>query len=205
MKIHHLTHINNLENILMYGLKSRNFLNKASIEFEDTAEIGIIKKREKLNNCIPFHIDEIQEKHGVPYNFTVCKVHSPENMVFLLTDTSKLPQEKIQYLLGHPASNDYSMYSDEKEFVDNFNKRYEKIVEIYEGRFPYNEQDVKSLLMSEVLLDFEEISLNLSDWDFIVFSEVAKRRVDKILNEYFVEKKAIIDENKFFKGFYKRR
>lgn len=55
--MHHITHINNLENILKNGLKSRNELLSQNIDFEDTADCKIVEKRGILNNYIPFHID----------------------------------------------------------------------------------------------------------------------------------------------------
>ena len=55
--LHHISHINNLENILKNGLKSRNELLSQNIDFEDTADCKIVEKRGILNNYIPFHID----------------------------------------------------------------------------------------------------------------------------------------------------
>jgi hypothetical protein len=55
--LYHITHINNLENILKNGLKSRNKLLSQDIDFEDTADCKIVEKRGILNNYIPFHID----------------------------------------------------------------------------------------------------------------------------------------------------
>ena len=55
--LYHITHINNLENILKNGLKSRNELLSQDIDFEDTADRKIVEKRGILNNYIPFHID----------------------------------------------------------------------------------------------------------------------------------------------------
>ena len=66
MWIHHLTHIENLEDILEKGLKPRNELNQN--EFRNTANDEIINKREKyqsnndnnkiknLNNYIPYFL-----------------------------------------------------------------------------------------------------------------------------------------------------
>ena len=55
--LYHITHINNLENILKNGLKSRNELLSQDIDFEDTADCKIVEKRGILNNYIPFHIN----------------------------------------------------------------------------------------------------------------------------------------------------
>ena len=64
--IHHLTHINNLDNILKNELMARNKLKELDYEFTDTAENDIILKRNELNNCIPFHFSFIQEVYGIP-------------------------------------------------------------------------------------------------------------------------------------------
>ena len=92
MEIHHLTHIENLKNILEKGLKPRNKLEKN--EFRNTADNKIINKREEyksnnsnieiknLNDYIPFHINELQEQYRIPYNYVVCKKEGNENMIF---------------------------------------------------------------------------------------------------------------------------
>ena len=48
MEIHHLTHIENLKNILEKGLKPRNELNQN--EFRNTANNEIINKRGKYQS-----------------------------------------------------------------------------------------------------------------------------------------------------------
>lgn len=79
--MHHITHIDNLESILKNGLKSRNELLN-NINFKDTADPEIITKRESLNNYIPFHIDWVQNEHGIPYNYVVCQKNDYDNMIF---------------------------------------------------------------------------------------------------------------------------
>lgn len=64
MRIHHLTSIKNLENILKEGLLSRNKLKENNIFFNDTANKNIIEKRDNLNSYIPFHINWLQKKMG---------------------------------------------------------------------------------------------------------------------------------------------
>lgn len=102
--IHHLTHLNNLENILKNGLMGRNKLKELKCKFTDTAENDIILKRNELNNYIPFHFSFIQKEYGIPYNYVVCKKEKPENMIFLVA-TIKVNESKIlDFLLYHPVS-----------------------------------------------------------------------------------------------------
>ena len=115
--LHHISHINNLENILKNGLKSRNELLSQDIDFEDTADCKIVEKRGILNNYIPFHINWVQKVHKIPYNYTICNNNGYDNMIFLWVDPIKaLEKYSMKYFLYHPISS-YCMEFDNLEDV----------------------------------------------------------------------------------------
>jgi len=101
-----------LENILKNGLKSRNELLSQDIDFEDTADRKIVEKRGILNNYIPFHIDWIQDVHGIPYNYAIFEKNGYDNMIFLDSDWSIIVYseesfKKVKELL-EKHQNDYA-------------------------------------------------------------------------------------------------
>ena len=119
--LHHISHINNLENILKNGLKSRNELLSQDIDFEDTADRKIVEKRGILNNYIPFHIDWIQDVHGIPYNYAIFEKNAYDNMIFLWVDPIKANKKYlIKYFLYHPTSS----YCTECENLEDFSKKF---------------------------------------------------------------------------------
>ena len=149
--IHHLTHINNLDNILKNELMARNKLKELDYEFTDTAENDIILKRNELNNCIPFHFSFIQEVYGIPYNYAVCKKRKPEEMIFLVA-TIKVDNSKLfDFLLYHPVSEYCEKFNSFSSFYNSFLEEIKKYTNEI-GFINYSEQEVKNLLMSEQLI-----------------------------------------------------
>ena len=181
--MHHITHINNLESILKNGLKSRNeLLSQESIIFEDTADPDIIRKRESLNNYIPFHIDWFQNAHGIPYNYVICNKNGYDNMIFLYIDSKKAKEKYLmKYFFYHPTSN----YCTECKNLEDFSKKFKTEKQELEEKlsFDYNEQQVKEFRMSEFLILKNTIFLD-SDWSIIVYSEESSKKVKKLLEEY---------------------
>lgn len=181
--LHHITHIDNLESILKNGLKSRNeLLGSTDIDFEDTADPDIIQKRDFLNNYIPFHIDWIQNSHGIPYNYVICNKYGYNNMIFLYINPEKASKKySMEYFLYHPLSNYVKKYNNLKDFSNSFKLELEKLKKEY--NFDYNIQQVKEFRMSEVLILKNTIFLD-DDWIIIVYSEESFKKVKEIIEKY---------------------
>ena len=185
--IHHLTHINNLDNILKNELMARNKLKELNYEFTDTAENDIILKRNELNNCIP-------------YNYAVCKKRKPEDMIFLVA-TIKVDNSKLlDFLLYHPVSEYCEKFSSFSSFYNSFLEEIKKYTNEI-GFINYSEQEVKNLLMSELLFNCDKIKID-KNWQIWVYSEEIK---EKILNKYEINYKNIenlpevmVDINKIY-------
>ena len=202
MWIHHLTHIENLENILEKGLKPRNKLNQN--EFRNTANDEIINKREKyqsnndnnkiknflgevnmkkiianLNNYIPFHINELHKKYGIPYNYAVCKKEGNKNMIILSCKTENLLFKEIVYQLYHPVSNYKCEYitNNEEKFIKKFKKEERKLKNEY--NFDYSNQRVKEFLMSEILV--KGILYLDNKWKIYVYSDEIKNKIENCI------------------------
>ena len=198
--IHHLTHINNLDNILKNELMARNKLKELDYEFTDTAENDIILKRNELNNCIPFHFSFIQEVYGIPYNYAVCKKRKPEEMIFLVA-TIKVDNSKLfDFLLYHPVSEYCEKFNSFSSFYNSFLEEIKKYTNEI-GFINYSEQEVKNLLMSELLVNYDKIKID-KNWQIWVYSQEVKLEIEKKFEKNYenVENlpEIIVDENKIY-------
>ena len=162
--MHHISHINNLENILKNGLKSRNELLSQDIDFEDTADCKIVEKRGILNNYIPFHINWVQKVHKIPYNYTICNNNGYDNMIFLWVDPIKaLEKYSMKYFLYHPISSYCMEFDNLEDFSAKFKSEKERLKREY---------------------DFDYILFLDSDWSIIVYSEESFKKVKELLEKY---------------------
>ena len=197
MWIHHVTKIENLEKILKEGLLSRNELLKNKIKFEDIANKNIIQERNGLNNYIPFHINILQTKWGIPYNYRILKTYGAENIIFLTCNIDELTDYNVECFLYHPISN----YK--RKFLV---KDFKKMLEIEEnklisnGYLDYNDNKIQQFLMSEILIE-SKVVLN-EKWRIYVYSDIQRKWVLKILQRYNLDIVVRVDEERYvYRGF----
>ncbi len=197
MWIHHVTEIENLEKILKEGLLSRNELLKNKIKFEDIANKNIIQERNGLNNYIPFHINILQKKWGIPYNYRILKNYGVENIIFLTCNIDELTDYNVECFLYHPISN----YK--RKFLV---KDFKKMLEIEEnklisnGYLDYNDNKIQQFLMSEILIE-SKVVLN-KKWRIYVYSDIQRKWVLKILQRYNLDIVVRVDEERYvYRGF----
>ena len=189
MWIHHVTKIENLKKILKEGLLSRNELLKNKIKFEDIANKNIIQERNGLNNYIPFHINTLQKKWGIPYNYRILKNYGAENIIFLTCNIDELTDYNVECFLYHPISN----YK--RKFLV---KDFKKMLEIEEnklisnGYLDYNDNKIQQFLMSEILIE-SKVVLN-EKWRIYVYSDIQRKWVLKILQRYNLDIVVRVDE-----------
>ncbi|MGL6130958.1 MAG: DarT ssDNA thymidine ADP-ribosyltransferase family protein [Fusobacteriaceae bacterium] len=196
--MHHLTPIDNLASILSKGILARNSVNN----FSDTADPDIIQERKNiggldLNNFVPFHLDFLQKDHEISYNHIVLRNNGKENMVFIISTPEKLKCTAINmiYFLYHPASNYAKKFLKWADYSKTTTTEYKTLKKENKGKLNYRDNRTQQFLMSEILVpDFFKIK-NIEK--LIVFGEVPKKRVEKILDEYNVDIEVEIDK-KFF-------
>ncbi|MGL5051078.1 MAG: DarT ssDNA thymidine ADP-ribosyltransferase family protein [Cetobacterium sp.] len=196
--MHHLTPIDNLASILSKGILARNSINN----FSDTADPDIIQERKNicgldLNNFVPFHLDFLQKDHEISYNYIVLRNNGKENMVFIISNPEKLKFSvtNMIYFLYHPASNYAKKFLEWADYSKTTTKEYSILKKENEGKLNYRDNKTQQFLMSEILVpDFFKIK-NIEK--LIVFGEVSKKRVEKILDQYNVDIEVEIDK-KFF-------
>lgn len=177
--MHHITHIDNLENILKFGLCSRNFLIKNGYSFKDTANLEIISKRGELNNSIPFHINCMQKSHQIPYNYILCEEKGYDNMIFLCVNPKKV-KYKLKYILYHPTS----IYAKEYDDLETFKRRYiEELNRLKkEFDFSYHNNEVKEFRMSEILISENSVKLD-ENWKIKIYSEKNRQKIEDLLKK----------------------
>lgn len=178
MGIHHITHIDNLIGIIENGLKSRNSLKENEDEYVDTADEGIIEKRDGLNNYVPFHIDMLQRDHGIDYNHVVLKKYGKENMIFLIKKIYRTTDESI-YCLYHPTSryckDHYKSYP---EFNKDFKIEYKNLPR--NGYGPdYSNKKVQKFFASEILIK-DQVEVDDISTIYVYDDEAEERVVDEL-------------------------
>lgn len=170
---------------------------KNKIKFEDIVNKNIIQERNGLNNYIPFHINILQKKWGIPYNYRILKNYDVENIIFLTCNIDELTDYNVECFLYHPISN----YK--RKFLV---KDFKKMLEIEEnklisnGYLDYNDNKIQQFLMSEILIE-SKVVLN-KKWRIYVYSDIQRKWVLKILQRYNLDIVVRVDEERYvYRGF----
>ena len=184
--LYHLTHINNIESILKYGLMSRNELDGG---FTDTADPEIISGRHEysvdLSDYVPFHFFVKN-----PYDGAVCKKHEAENMAIIAIWRPTVNFEGYYIIPNHPLSGspEFLPYCEGFEKVpwhlmDNSNDR------------SYSNRVIKNACMAECDVDH---TISAADFAFVfVKTEDAKNRILQMPNASSIQKKLQVNPNMF--------
>lgn len=196
LKIHHITHIDNLESILKNGILPRNLLKNDG--FTDTANQEIILKRYELNDYIPFHINELQIKHGIAYNHEVFNSEGRENIIVFSLKYIEYNENSHKLFVYHPISSWGFEVKNFEIYQDNLNAHYKELP--YNNFGPdYNKQKVQNFFMSEILFK-DRVDFSLIECIF-VYNEEAEMKVKKVLQKYDVEKNVEIKQEFYKKGY----
>ena len=154
--MHHITHIDNLRNML----KERKIIAREFLEdnFTDTADHGIINSRENvdgrnLNEYVPFHRDDFQVKYCIPYNYRVCRDNGKENMIYLMYNSWKCTERNdVLYYAFHPTS----IYKKECDSLLDLSVVMEdelkKLPTMQKKYLNYSSKKVQEYFMSEILI-----------------------------------------------------
>lgn len=199
--MHHLTHINNLKDILENNLNARTY----TPHFVDTALKGIVDKRNlvdgfNLNSYVPFHLNHMQIKYEISYNHSVIEGKEDE-MIFLIFDFKNIKNkyQDILYYVYHPVSIFKIKCSSLDEMVLKIKTEAEKLPKYSSDRLSYTKQS-QELFMSEILVKQSVDSSFIKQ--IIVHSKNTKDYVEEILKTtgFSNEIVVIIDTKyKFFK------
>lgn len=139
--LYHLTKLDNLDNILEYGLMSRKLLIENGLYFEDVADLEIISFRRKMNleQYVPFHFYPY-----TPFDWVVQNNNPDSEFIYIC-----IPKEIAQYnnfniIPMHPLSmNPFCIY--------DYNKGIEIIDWDLMDKRDYNNPECKSVCMAECI------------------------------------------------------
>lgn len=195
--IHHITHIDNLDEIIKTGLLSRNFLNNNKKNYKDTANHEIIEKRNTLNNYVPFHINKLETEYGIPYTYQICSNRGKQAFVVLSLNFRNYNQTMNKLYLYHPVSYFKKEIMDLSEYITKINEEPNKLPKNCYGKLDFSNGQVQQFLMSEVLIK-DSVPFDRID-SIYVFNEVTEKKVNEILkNNDGVRVVVKVDPN-FFK------
>lgn len=183
LEIHHITHIDNLENIIKNGLLPRNILRPD--EYINTANPDIISKRSELNSYVPFHLNLLQIRHGIYYNKDVYKRSGKENIIILSIEYKKYEEDLHKLFVCHPISA-WGFEVKELEIYRSKLNSYYKSLPYNDFGPDYKNKEVQNFFMSEVLIK-NMVPFNVIDRIF-VYDEESKLKVEEILKNCRIEK-----------------
>lgn len=165
--LYHLTKLDNLDTIVQYGLLSREDMKKAGLEFENVADLDIIKFRQEhdLEKYIPFHFFG-----NTPFDGDVRKKYVEDDFIYLCIHRDDAEYNNFKIIPKHPLSmKPFMMYS-YKEGLDIIDW------DTMEQR-DYHDKECKQICMAECLCD-KHIPINA-----LHCIEVKDDRVYKIVKE----------------------
>lgn len=99
--LYHLTELDNLKNILEYGLLSRDLLVKHNLRFEDVADQEIIKfrKEKDLEKYIPFHFFPY-----TPFDWVVQNNNADKSFIYICIHKDLANGNNFSIIPRHPLS-----------------------------------------------------------------------------------------------------
>ena len=141
--LYHLTKVNNMEDIINYGLLPRRTLLEKGIIFGDVADSQIIKKREELDldQYIPFHFHPYSA-----FDFAVKNTYSTDKFVYICIKRALAEFNNFKILIKHPLSQQECVLYD---YDDGINKIDCETMEMVGSTDEYS----KNVKMAECLTD----------------------------------------------------
>ncbi len=175
--LYHITHIDNIQSILKYGLLSRNKLeNLKSVIFKDIADQDIIEKRKEqlLQNYVLFHFFSKN-----PFDGNVCQKYGSENMAIIAIYR---PIDKTNFFIipTHPL--DVNKDPDIYPYDEGFKLINWDIIDDLQNR-DYHDPIIRKACMAECLC---AVSINPKNIAYIyVYSdEIKEKLIKKIPSGY---------------------
>lgn len=99
----HITHKDNLENILKYGILSRNLVEEKNINFTDIADHNVLQRRSYENYALLFFTKDTPMLH-------VVKKKYGGDIILLMIDPKVMLKEGVKFSDGNLACYDSVIY-----------------------------------------------------------------------------------------------
>lgn len=149
--LYHITHVENLQSILLYGLRPRKDIEAHKVAITDIANPEIINKREfyesPLSQYVPFHF---YAKN--PFDGAVCKEYGSHNMAIITIQRSlhnmDAFSDKFFIIPSHPLD---TGGTELLPYDIGFNKIRWDILDRQEGR-NYHDSEIRKACLAECLV-----------------------------------------------------
>ena len=148
--LYHITHIDNIPSILLYGLTPRKKLQEDGVHgFKDIADHEILSKREgykkALSGYVPFHFYARN-----PFDGAVCKKYGAENMAIITIKRELYKNYKFFIIPSHPLDKDSP---DIYPYEDGIKLVRWDILDGETGR-DYHNPEIKNACMAECVISY---------------------------------------------------
>ena len=147
--LYHLTELKNMENILRYGLLSRDRLFEKKLKFKDVASQEILSFRSKrgLNRYVPFHFFS-----GNPFDGRVQKSYINDEFVYICIERIVARNMGFEIIPRHPLNmNPFRIYT----FEEGMNEIDWSMME----QRIYSDHECREVCMAECIYD-GDLSIN---------------------------------------------
>lgn len=145
--LYHMTHINNMESILKYGLLPRRVMVESHKRFTDIADKRILADREhhvlNLSEFVPFHFFAKN-----PFDGAVCNDYGSENMVIITIHRDLHLSEPLFIIPEHPLHQRNPQIFSYNEGIDLI--RWDILDDI--PNRDYHNREIKEACMAECLV-----------------------------------------------------
>lgn len=169
--LYHLTKLDNLDNILEYGLISRKLLMDNGLDFEDVADSKIINFRSEMNleHYVPFHFYP-----HTPFDWIVQNNNPDSDFIYICISKEIAEYNNFNIIPMHPLSmNPFHIYG--------YNEGIEAINWDLMNKRDYNDPECKSVCMAECITNlivpykaFQSIAVKNSDIKKIVENKIRR-------------------------------
>lgn len=184
--LYHLTKLDNLDNILEYGLISRKLLIDKGLYFEDVADSEIINFRSEMNleQYVPFHFYP-----HTPFDWVVQNNNPNDDFIYICISKEIAEYNNFNIIPMHPLSmNPFHIYG--------YNEGIEAINWELMNKRDYNNPECKSVCMAECITNlivpynvFQSIAVKNSD-----IKKIVEDKIKKYKEKNNITKSIYIDE-----------
>lgn len=174
--LYHITELDNLENIINFGLLSREELSLYDVKFTNVADREILdfRRKHKLQKYVPFHFFP-----NTPFAGSVQKNNSKYEFIYLCLQRHLAKKHRFKIIPQHPLSmTSFKMY--------NFDEGMEIINWDIMERRDYHDYECREICMAECLYN-HPIPINWFNCIYVRNEEI-KNYVQEILGQYNIEK-----------------
>ena len=182
--LYHITHIENLQSILLHGLRPRKYIESHKFAITDIADPDIINKREfyesPLSQYVPFHF---YAKN--PFDGVVCRAYGSHNMAIITIQRSLHStgafNGKFFIIPSHPLD------TGEAELLPydiGINRIRWDILDMQEGR-DYHDPEIRKACLAECVVD--SVIPSCMFYKIFVQKEETEERILHMNNPYRVE------------------